>query len=127
MIFQLVIFKWNVRVLKYTLMKILPPIPPKKHSLKSQTSYGLGVLSIIIALIALIMTIGMKDGIKEVSGGGGWVFVFFLFVIPLMILSFTMSMIGMRLRNRTLEGKRLCEIRLILTFSPILMVIIMLP
>ena len=107
-------------------MKMLPPIPPKKYSLKSQTSNGLGVLSIIIALIALIITIGMKDGIKEVNGGGGWVFVFFLFVIPLMSLSFTMSMIGMGLKSRTLEGKRLCEIGLILTFSPILMVIIML-
>ena len=60
-------------------MKMLPPIPPKKYSLKSQTSNGLGVLSIIIALIALIITIGMKDGIKEVNGGGGWVFVFFSF------------------------------------------------
>ncbi len=107
-------------------MKILPPIPPKKYSLKSQTSNGLGVLSIIIALIALIITIGMRDSIKEINGGGGWVFVFFLFVIPLMILSFIMSVIGMGLKSRTFEGKRLCEIGLILTFSPILMVIIML-
>ena len=107
-------------------MKIIPPTPPKKYSLESQTSNGLGVLSIIIALIALIITIGMRDGIKEINGGGGWVFVFFLFVIPLMILSFIMSVIGMGLKSRTFEGKRLCEIGLILTFSPILMVIIML-
>ena len=106
-------------------MKMLPPIPPKRYSIKSQISNGLGVLSTIIALIALIITIGMKDGIKEVNGGGGWVFVFFLFVIPLMILSFTLSIIGMGLKNITLEGKRLCKIGLILTFSPVLMVIIM--
>ncbi len=108
-------------------MKLLPPIPPRRYSLRTQTSNGLGALSIITALIALIMTIGMKDGIKEVHGGGGWVFVFFLFVIPLMIFSFTMSTIGMGLSSGTLEGKRLCKIGLILTFSPILMVIIMLP
>ena len=58
---------------------MLPPIPPKRYSIKSQISNGLGVLSTIIALIALIITIGMKDGIKEVNGGGGWVFVFFSF------------------------------------------------
>ena len=35
-------------------------------------------------------------------------------------------MIGMGLKSMTLEGKRLCEIGLILTLSPILMVIILL-
>ena len=69
----------------------------------------------------------MKDGIKEVNGGGGWVFVFFLFVIPLMILACLPLFISPRsYQHNGLEGPRLCKIGLILTFSPVLMVIIML-
>ena len=67
----------------------------------------------------------MKDDMKVVSGGGGWVFGFFLVVVPLMIFSFAMSMIGISLSSGTLGGKRLCKIGLILTFSPILMIFIM--
>lgn len=66
----------------------------------------------------------MKDDMKVVSGGGGWVFGFFLVVVPLMIFSFAMSSIGISLSSGTLKGRWLNLSGLMLTFSPILMVII---
>ena len=115
---------WNVRVLKYNQMNMLPPIPPKRHSPKTtETSMVLGVISIISISIAARITISFKDGLLD--DGAGWPFVFFLLVIPLMIFSFALSMIGISLSSGTLGGKRLCKIGLILTFSPILMIFIM--
>jgi len=104
-------------------MNMLPPIPPKRYSQKTQTSKVLGVISIISTLIALIITISFYDYLLD--DGAGWPFAFFLGVIPLMIFSFALSMIGIRLSSATLGGKRLCIIGLILTFSPILMIFIM--
>ena len=104
--------------------EVPPPIPTKRHSRRTIASSELGVISIISASIALMTTILMKDDMKVVSGGGGWVFVFFLFVIPLMLLSFITSIIGICLSSETSKGKRLNLIGLMLTFSPILMVII---
>ena len=66
----------------------------------------------------------MKDDMKVVSGGGGWVFGFFLVVVPLMIFSFAMSMIGISLSSGTLKGRWLNLSGLMLSSSPILMVII---
>ena len=83
----------------------------------------LGGISIISTLIAAKITISFKDGLND--DGAGWPFVFFFLVIPLMIFSFALSMIGISLSSGTLGGKRLCKIGLILTFSPILMIFIM--
>ncbi len=102
---------------------MLPPIPPKRYSQKTQTSKVLGVISIISTLIALRITISFYDHLHAL--GAGWVFAFVFLVIPLMIFSFILSMIGIRLSSGTLGGKRLCIIGLIFTFSPILMVFIM--
>ena len=104
-------------------MNMLPPIPPKRYSQKTQTSKVLGVISIISTSIALCITISFYDYLLD--DGAGWPFAFFLGVIPLMIFSFALSMIGIRLSSATLGGKRLCIIGLILTFSPILMLFIM--
>ena len=102
-----------------------PLVQKQEYSPRTtKTSSVLGVISIISASMALIMTISMKDAMKEVSGGGGWVFVFFLVVIPLMLLSFITSIIGVCLSTGTLKGKMLNISGLMLTFSPILMVII---
>ena len=109
--------------LKYNQMNMLPPIPPKRSSQKTQTSKVLGVISIISTSIALCITISFNGILHDL--GAGWVFGFAFVVIPLMIFSFALSMIGTRLSSGTLGGKRLCEIGLILTFSPILMVFIM--
>ena len=102
---------------------MLPPIPPKRYSQKTPTSIVLGGISIISTLIAARITISFKDGLND--DGAGWPFVFFFLVIPLMIFSFALSMIGISLSSGTLGGKRLCKIGLILTFSPILMLFIM--
>ena len=100
-------------------------MPAKRHSPKTtETSMVLGVTSIILISIALCITISFKD-ILHVEGAA-WVFGFVFVVIPLMIFSFALSMIGILLRSGTLGGKRLCKIGLILTFSPILMIFIML-
>ena len=104
--------------------EVRPPVTTKRYSSRTIASSVLGVISIISASMALIMTISMKDAMKEVSGGGGWVFVFFLVVIPLMLLSFITSIIGICLSTGTLKGKMLNISGLMLTFSPILMVII---
>ena len=101
-----------------------PPIPKKVHSPRTIASSVLGVISIISASMGLITTILMKDDMKVVSGGGGWVFGFFLFVIPLMLLSFALSMIGISLSSGTLKGRWLNLSGLMLSSSPILMVII---
>ena len=102
---------------------MLPPIPPKRYSQKTPTSIVLGGISIISTLIALRITISFYDYLHSL--GAGWVFIFIFLVIPLMIVSFTLSMIGIRLSSGTLGGKKLCKIGLILTFSPILMIFIM--
>jgi hypothetical protein len=90
---------------------------------RNAASSLLGLISIISALIALSITISFYDYLHDL--GAGWVFGFFLFVVPLMIFSFALSMIGIVLSSGTREGKRLCKIGLILTFSPILMLFIM--
>ena len=104
-------------------MNMLPPIPPKRYSQKTQTSKVLGVISIISTLIALRITISFYDYLLK--DGAGWPFAFIFGVIPLMIFSFILSMNGIRHSSATLGGKRLCLIGLILTFSPILMLFIM--
>ena len=90
---------------------------------RNAASSLLGLISIISALIALSITISFYDSLHDL--GAGWGFGFFLFVVPLMIFSFALSMIGIVLSSGTREGKRLCKIGLILTFSPILMLFIM--
>ena len=94
-------------------------------SVRNAASSTLGLISIISASMALMMTFALRDQIKEVSGGGGWVFVFGFVVFPLMIISFITSIIGICLSSGTLKGKGLNLSGLMLTFSPILMVVIM--
>ena len=90
---------------------------------RNAASKVLGVISIISTLIALSITISFNDGLLD--DGNGWPFGFFLFVVPLMIFSFAMSSIGVLIGgSRTRAGTRLFTIALILTFSPILMIII---
>ena len=90
---------------------------------RNAASSFLGLISIISALIALSITISFYDSLHDL--GAGWGFGFFLFVVPLMIFSFAMLSIGVLIGgSRTRAGTRLFTIALILTFSPILMVII---
>ena len=115
---------WGVRVFKYNKMKMLPPISPKRHSPKTtETSMVLGVISMFSTSIALLITINFKEPLQLF--GPAWIIGFSFVVISLMIFSFSMSMIGTFLRSGTLGGKRLCKIGLILSFSPILMIFIM--
>ena len=98
----------------------------KKNSasgVRNAASSTLGLISIISASIALIITISFIPNFNDL--GGGWGFGFFLVVVPLMIFSFAMSSIGVLIGgSRTRAGTRLFTIALILTFSPILMIII---
>ena len=92
-------------------------------SVRNAASSTLGLISIISASIALIITISFIPYFNDL--GGGWGFGFFLVVVPLMIFSFAMLSIGVLIGgSRTRAGTRLFTIALILTFSPILMVII---
>ena len=116
----MVSFMWNVRVLKYNQMKSRHPIPAKRHSPRTIASIVLGVISIISASIALIMTIGMYFGMKAGQEG---IFILVFLVPPLMLISFIISIIGICLSSGTLKGKWLNNSGLMLTFSPILMVI----
>ena len=68
--------------------EVLPSTPKKGYSTRTTASIVLGAISTTSASIALIMTFELRDQIKEVSGGGGWVFIFGFLVIPLMFLSF---------------------------------------
>ena len=87
-------------------------------------SSGLGVISIISASIAWVMTIAliMKTSTMNEGEGGGFVFLWAFVAIPLMFISFITSIIGICLSSGTLKGKRLNIIGLILNISPILMV-----
>ena len=90
---------------------------------RNAASKVLGVISIISTLIAARITISFKDGLND--DGAGWPFVFFFLVIPLMIFSFAMSLIGILISGiRTRAGTGLCSIAFFLPFSPILMIII---
>ena len=104
--------------------EVLPSTPKKGYSTRTTASIVLGAISTTSASIALIMTFELRDQIKEVSGGGGWVFIFGFLVIPLMFLSFIISIIGICLSWGTLKGIALNLIGLMLTLSPILMVYI---
>lgn len=104
--------------------EVLPSIQKKGYSQRTTASIVLGAISIISASMALMMTFALRDQIKEVSGGGGWVFVFGFVVFPLMLISFITSIIGICLSSGTLKGKGLNLGGLMLTFSPILMVFI---
>ena len=91
---------------------------------RNAASVFLGGCSIILILIALSITISFNDGLLD--DGSGWGFGFFLLVVPLMIFSFAMSLIGVLIEgSKTHSGKRLCMIAFLLTFSPILMIYIM--
>ena len=80
---------------------------------KSQASTILGVISIILALIALIIT---SD---KTNHSGEGLFLIFLIALPLMISSLIISIVGLFLSSKKLIGRRLSTIGLILTFSPI--------
>ena len=91
-----------------------PLVQKQEHSPRTtKTSSVLGVISIILALIALIITSCNLDGSM------GEVLAIVLFAFPLMISSLIISIIGLLLRSKTLIGKKLSTIGLILTFFPI--------
>ena len=95
----------------------------RHSSRKAEASVSLGGCSIISILLALSITGSFIPYFNAL--GGGWALGFFLFVVPLMIFSFAMLSIGVLIGgSRTRAGTRLFTIALILTFSPILMVII---
>ena len=124
----------------------------RRSPIVTEISSVLGVISITTASIALIMSIRIMNGIEEefikvgrsdielndillfllqvaVEGffgdkeAGRWASVLFLFLIVI-FFSFLMSLIGIGLNNRSPKGERLCKFGLMLTFSPILMIII---
>ncbi len=79
---------------------------------KTKASSVLGVISIILALIALSITIYNRNDYS-------WGFVVILLAaFPLMLSSLIISIIGLCLSSKTLAGKRLSAIGLTLTFSP---------
>ena len=85
------------------------PHTPKK----SQASTILGVISIILALIALIIT---SDKTNHYGEG---LLLIFLIALPLMFSSLIISIVGLFLSSKKLIGRKLSTIGLILTFSPI--------
>ena len=87
-------------------------------SVRNAASSTLGLISIISASIALIITISFIPNFNDL--GGGWGFGFFLVVVPLMIFSFAMSTIGIALKSCSILGKIICSIGIILSWSPIL-------
>ena len=80
---------------------------------KSQASTILGVISIILALIALIIT---SDKTNHYGEG---LLLIFLIALPLMFSSLIISIVGLFLSSKKLIGRKLSTIGLILTFSPI--------
>ena len=91
-----------------------PLVQKQEYSPRTtKTSSVLGVISIILALIALIITS------CNLGGSMGEVLFIILFAFPLMISSLIISIIGLFLRSKTLIGKKLSTIGLILTFFPI--------
>ena len=91
-----------------------PLVQKQEHSPRTtKASSVLGVISIILALIALIIT---SYNVGDSMGG---VIAIVLFAFPLMISSLIISIVGLFLSSKTLIGKRLSTIGLILTFSPI--------
>ena len=85
------------------------PHTPKK----SQASTILGVISIILALIALIIT---SDKTNHYGEG---LLLIFLIALPLMFSSLIISIVGLFLSSKKLIGRKLSTIGLILTFTPI--------
>ena len=117
--------------------EVLPFIPKKEHSTRTEASESLGALSISSASIPLMLTFGLRGQIKEDpilyigpegfypwSGGGVWIYVFGYCVFPLMLINFVMFIIGISLSSGTHKGKALNLIGLMLTLSPILMIYI---
>ena len=95
-----------------------PLVQKQEYSPRTtKTSSVLGVISIILALIALIITS------CNLGGSMGEVLFIILFAFPLIISSLIISIIGLFLRSKTLIGKKLSTIGLILTFSPIAVVL----
>ena len=91
-----------------------PAIQKSENSPRAtKSSSVLGVISIIFALIALSITS------CNLGGSMGEVLFIILFAFPLMISSLIISIIGLFLRSKTLIGKKLSTIGLILTFFPI--------
>ena len=89
-------------------------------SRKDKASVSLGGCSIISILLALSITSSFIPNFN--ASGSGWGLVFIFFIVPLMIFSFAMSLLGICLNGGTRAGKRLCIIAFVLTFSPILMI-----
>ena len=89
-------------------------------SRKDKASASLGGCSIISILLALSITSSFIPNFN--ASGSGWGLVFIFFIVPLMIFSFAMSLLGICLNGGTRAGKRLCIIAFVLTFSPILMI-----
>ena len=89
-------------------------------SRKDKASVSLGGCSIISILLALSITSSFIPNFN--ASGSGWGLVFIFFIVPLMIFSFAMSLLGICLNDGTRAGKRLCIIAFVLTFSPILMI-----
>ena len=91
-----------------------PTVQKQEYSpIKTKASSVLGVISIIFALIALSITTYNRNDYHL-----GFV-VIFLLAFPLMLSSLIISITGLCLSSKTLAGKRLSVIGLILTFSPI--------
>ena len=91
-----------------------PTVQKQEYSpRKTKASSVLGVISIIFALIALSITTYNRNDYHL-----GFV-VIFLLAFPLMLSSLIISITGLCLSSKTLAGKRLSVIGLILTFSPI--------
>ena len=86
-------------------------------SRKDKASVSLGGCSIISILLALSITSSFIPNFN--ASGSGWGLVFIFFIVPLMIFSFAMSLLGICLNGGT--RKRLCIIAF-LYFSPILMI-----
>ena len=85
---------------------------PEYSPRTTKASSVLGIISIISALIALSITIYNRNDYS-------WGFVVILLAaLPLMLSSLIISIIGLCLSSKTLAGKRLSAIGLILTFSP---------
>ena len=91
-----------------------PAIQKSENSPKAtKASSVLGVISIIFALIALSITIFNRY----------YFLLIILMAVPFMIISLVISIVGLFLSSKTLIGRKLSSIGLILTFSPIAVVL----
>jgi len=95
-----------------------PAIQSSDHSPRAtKASSVLGVISIIFALIALSLTI-FNSYYYQID-----FLLIILMAAPLMISSLVMSTVGLFLSSKRLIGRKISSIGLILTFSPIAVVL----